>query len=117
MNVIQQLEKESLRKDIVSFNPGDTIRVYVKTFEGGKERLQPFEGVVIKKSCGKGFRSSFTVRKVTQGVGIERTFQIHSPVISKIVVNKKGMSRRAKLFYLRERKGSKESRIKSADDK
>lgn len=114
-NIIQQIEKASLKKNLEPFNTGDVVRVYVKTTEGGKERIQAFEGIVIKKSGG-GLRGVFTVRRVVQGIGIERIFMIHSPIISKIVVKKKGLPRRAKLFYLRERKGSKESRIKSAED-
>lgn len=115
MNIIQQLEAENLKKDLVSFKPGDYVKVFVRTFEGGKERIQSFEGVVIKKTGG-GLRSSFTVRKVVQGVGIEKIFMINSPIIAKISVEKKGKTRRAKLFYLRQRKGTKESRIKTEDE-
>lgn len=115
MNLIQQIEKENFKKVPLNFKTGDTIRVYVRTFESGKERIQPFEGVVLKVQGG-GLRQTFTVRRMVQGVGIEKTFMLNSPVISKITVKRKGLTRRAKIYYLRERKGSKESRIKAEEE-
>ena len=110
MDIIQTLEKEQLRDDIPDFNPGDTVRVMVRVTEGGKERLQAFEGTVIKRQ-GSGVRETFTVRKISYGVGVERTFPVHSPRIDRIEVVRHGDVRRAKLYYLRERRG-KASRIK-----
>lgn len=109
MNAIQTIE-EGYKKEIPSFNVGDTIRIYVKVIEGDKERLQPFEGVVISRK-GSGVRETFTVRKISFGVGIERIFPVHSPSIDKIEVIKQGDVRRAKLYYLRGKKG-KESKVK-----
>ena len=107
---IQTVETSQLRDDIPSFSPGDTIVVDVRVVEGTRERLQPFEGVVlsIKK---RGLGSSFIVRKISNGVGVERTFQTHSPIISSIKVKRRGDVRQAKLFYLRERTG-RSARIK-----
>ena len=107
---IQTVETSQLRDDIPSFSPGDTIVVDVRVVEGARERLQPFEGVVlsIKK---RGLGSSFIVRKLSNGVGVERTFQTHSPIISSIKVKRRGDVRQAKLFYLRERTG-RSARIK-----
>ena len=107
---IQTVETSQLRDDIPSFSPGDTIVVDVRVVEGARERLQPFEGVVlsIKK---RGLGSSFIVRKISNGVGVERTFQTHSPIISSIKVKRRGDVRQAKLFYLRERTG-RSARIK-----
>ena len=107
---IQTVEASQLRDDIPSFSPGDTIVVDVRVVEGTRERLQPFEGVVlsIKK---RGLGSSFIVRKISNGVGVERTFQTHSPIISSIKVKRRGDVRQAKLFYLRERTG-RSARIK-----
>ena len=99
-----------LRDDIPEFSPGDTLSVYVKIREGQRERLQAYEGVVIKKSGG-GINEAVTVRKISNGVGVERIFPIHSPVIDKIEVKRHGHVRRAKLYYLRERSG-KSARIK-----
>lgn len=104
MNIIDVIEREQMRSDIPEFNSGDTLRVHVKVVEGGKERIQVFEGVVIRKSHG-GLRETFTVRKVSQGVGVERTFPVHSPMLAKIEVSRRGKVRRAKLYYLRERSG------------
>jgi large subunit ribosomal protein L19 len=110
MNQLEAIEKEQMRMDIPRFGPGDTVKVHVKIKEGEKERIQVFEGTVIKKT--KGFtRSSFTVRKISYGVGVERIFPLHSPVIEKIDVIQKGSVRRARLFYLRKRKG-KAARVK-----
>tara|TARA_B100000953_G_scaffold294981_1_gene285501 strand:- start:885 stop:1271 length:387 start_codon:yes stop_codon:yes gene_type:complete len=107
---IDQVEKEQLRKDIPEFSQGDTVVVQVRVVEGSRERLQPFEGIVIaiKK---RGLGSSFIVRKVSNGVGVERTFQTHSPIIGSIKVKRRGDVRQAKLYYMRELKG-KAARIK-----
>ena len=102
--VIQKLEERGLRKDLPEFHVGDTVRVQVKVVEGEKERLQSFEGVVIKINRG-GNRATFTVRKVSYGVGVERIFPMHSQRIEKIQVLSGGKVRRAKLYYLRERSG------------
>ena len=104
MNIIDQIEKEQLRNDIAPFNVGDTVKVHVKVKEGDKERIQAYEGVVIAKK-GKSVRETFTVRRVSFGIGVERTFPLHSPKIDKIEVVKKGKVRRAKLFYLRDLTG------------
>lgn len=110
MNMIQALEQEQLRQDIPSFKPGDTVRVHVKVVEGSRERIQMFEGVVIARNNG-GIRETFTVRRVSYNVGVERTFPVHSPRLEKIEVVRKGIVRRAKLYYLRKLKG-KAARIK-----
>lgn len=110
MNIIQALEQEQLRKDIPSFRPGDTVRVHVKVVEGSRERIQVFEGVVINRQGG-GVRETFTVRRVSYNIGVERTFPVHSPRIDKIEVTRKGIVRRAKLYYLRSLTG-KAARIK-----
>ena len=100
MNIIEVLDKEQLRSDIPEFRAGDTVKVYVKVVEGTRERVQLFEGVVISRS-GSGVREMFTVRRISYGVGVERTFPVHSPRLEKIVVARKGVVRRAKLYYLR----------------
>ena len=110
MNIIEQIEKEQLRDDIPHFSPGDTVAVQVRIREGERERLQIFEGVVIAKK-NRGLNSSFTVRKISNGEGVERVFQTHSKLISEIKVKRKGYVRRAKLYFLRERSG-KSARIK-----
>ena len=110
MNVIDAIEAEQLRTDLPAFRPGDTVRVHVKVVEGEKERIQVFEGAVLRRSNG-GIRETFTVRKVSYGVGVERTFPVHSPRIDKIEVTTRGRVRRAKLYYLRELSG-KAARIK-----
>ncbi len=110
MNVMEMLEKEQMRGDIPSFKPGDTVRVYVRIVEGQKQRIQAFEGVVIRRKRGD-CRSSFTVRKVSYGVGVERTFPLHSPVIDRIEVVNRGKVRRSRLYYLRGLRGKK-ARIK-----
>ncbi|HCX65016.1 MAG TPA: 50S ribosomal protein L19 [Eubacteriaceae bacterium] len=104
MNKIKEIENELLKKDLPEFGPGDSVRVHVKVVEGKRERIQVFEGVVLKRQNG-GIRETFTVRKISSGVGVERTFPIHSPRIDKIEVIRKGKVRRAKLFYLRDRIG------------
>ncbi|HAT97946.1 MAG: 50S ribosomal protein L19 [Acidaminococcaceae bacterium] len=100
MNIIEALDKEQLRSDIPEFRAGDTVKVYVKVVEGTRERVQLFEGVVISRS-GSGIREMFTVRRISYGVGVERTFPVHSPRLEKIEVARKGIVRRAKLYYLR----------------
>ncbi|MFO7192280.1 MULTISPECIES: 50S ribosomal protein L19 [Thermocrispum] len=104
MNTLDALEAESLRDDIPSFRPGDTVKVHVRVIEGNRERVQVFEGVVLARRGG-GIRETFTVRKVSFGVGVERTFPVHSPNIAKIEVAKRGDVRRAKLYYLRNLRG------------
>ena len=102
--IIEELENEQLNRDIPDFSPGDTVVVQVKVVEGNRERLQAFEGVVIAKK-NRGLNSSFTVRKMSHGEGVERVFQTHSPSISNITVKRRGDVRRAKLYYLRELSG------------
>jgi len=102
--IIEQVEKEQLKQDITQFNVGDTVKVHVKVVEGDKERVQAYEGVCIAKK-GSGIRENFTVRRVSFGIGVERTFPLHSPRIEKIEVVRKGKVRRAKLYYLRDRQG------------
>tara|TARA_Y100001970_G_scaffold218884_1_gene268525 strand:+ start:3790 stop:4137 length:348 start_codon:yes stop_codon:yes gene_type:complete len=109
-NIIQELEKKQLRSDIPDFSPGDTLVVQVKVKEGTRERLQAFEGVVIAMK-NRGLNSSFTVRKISHGEGVERVFQTHSPLIGSIEVKRRGDVRRAKLYYMRGRSG-KAARIK-----
>ncbi|MFC1766949.1 50S ribosomal protein L19 [Candidatus Margulisiibacteriota bacterium] len=113
MTIISQIEKENAKKEVPDFNVGDTVRVFAKIIEGEKERLQAFEGTVIKRQGG-GVRETFTVRKVVHSIGVERTFPIHSPKVDKIKVIKQGKVRRAKLYYLRDRIGSKATRIEEA---
>jgi large subunit ribosomal protein L19 len=100
MNIIDIIEKEGLKADVPVFNVGDTVKVFVKVVEGSKERLQAYEGVCIAKKNGS-IRETFTVRRISYGVGVERTFPLHSPKIDRIEVVKKGKVRRAKLYYLR----------------
>ena len=110
MNVIEAIEKEQLRSDIPDFRPGDTLKVYVKVVEGNRERVQLFEGVCISRN-GTGVREMFTVRRIASGVGVERTFPVHSPRLEKITVSHRGIVLRAKLYYLRKLTG-KAARIK-----
>lgn len=100
MNIISVLEQGQLRQDIPAFRPGDTVKVHVKVVEGNRERIQVFEGVVIGRQNG-GVRETFTVRRISYGVGVERTFLVHSPRLAKIEVVRHGVVRRAKLHYLR----------------
>lgn len=100
MDYIRMIEEEQMKIDLPHFRPGDTVRVHVRVIEGSRERIQVFEGVVIKMKGG-GLRETFTVRRVTSGVGVERTFPLHSPRIDKIEVARRGVVRRAKLYYLR----------------
>jgi large subunit ribosomal protein L19 len=111
MNLMELVEREQLRTDLPDLRVGDTVKVHVKIVEGEKERIQPFEGVVIRKKAG-GIRSTFTVRKISYGIGVERIFPTHSPRIDRIDVISRGKVRRAKLFYLRNLKG-KAARIRS----
>ncbi|MBE5741375.1 MAG: 50S ribosomal protein L19 [Clostridiales bacterium] len=104
MTIIDQIEKEQLRNDITSFNIGDTVRVMVKVKEGDKERIQAYEGVVIAKK-GTSVRETFTVRRVSFGIGVERTFPLHSPRIDRVDVVRKGKVRRAKIYYIRNLSG------------
>ena len=104
MNVIQQLEKEQQKKKVPALRAGDTVKVHAKVVEGTRERIQVFEGTVIRVTGG-GLRQNFTVRRVTHGVGVERTFLIHSPRVDKIEVVRHGHARRAALYFLRDRVG------------
>ena len=114
MNIIDAIEREQLKSNIPSFSPGDQVKIHVKVVEGGKERIQIYEGVVTRRSHG-GLKETFTVRKVSQGIGVEKTFPVHSPMLDKIEVQRKGKVRRAKLYYLRERSG-KSARIEERRD-
>ncbi|QBP41480.1 50S ribosomal protein L19 [Paenisporosarcina antarctica] len=109
-NIISEITKDQLRTDLPEFRPGDTVRVHVKVVEGTRERVQLYEGVVIKRRGG-GISSTFTVRKISYGVGVERTFPVHTPKITQLEVLRRGKVRRAKLYYLRELRG-KAARIK-----
>ncbi|HBH11526.1 MAG: LSU ribosomal protein L19p [Clostridiales bacterium 38_11] len=104
MDIIRALEQEQLKENLTDFNIGDTVKVHYKVTEGTRERIQVYEGIVIKRQNG-GIRETFTVRRIASGVGVERTFPVHSPKIEKLEVTRKGRVRRAKLFYLRERTG------------
>lgn len=103
-NIIDQIEKEQLRADITPFNIGDTVRVMVKVKEGDKERIQAYEGIVIAKK-GSGIKETFTVRRISFGIGVERTFPLHSPRIDKVIVVRRGKVRRAKIYYIRNLSG------------
>jgi large subunit ribosomal protein L19 len=110
MNVIDLLEKEQLKADVPEFRPGDTVKVYSKVVEGGKERVQMFEGVVVVRKGGSS-GEAITVRRISHGVGVEKTFLLHSPRVEKIEVSKRGIVRRSRLYYLSEKIG-KAARIK-----
>ena len=114
MNTLDALDADSLRNDIPDFRPGDTVKVHVRVVEGNRSRIQVFQGVVIRRQGG-GIRETFTVRKVSFGVGVERTFPVHTPVVEKIEVVTRGDVRRAKLYYLRELRG-KAAKIKEKRD-
>jgi large subunit ribosomal protein L19 len=114
MNRIEELEKEQMKKDLQQFNIGDTVVVSKIIREGKKERIQKFEGIVIKKQ-GRFARENFTVRKIIDGIGVEKTFLINSPLVPEIKVVKRGLVRRAKLFYLRSRIGAKATRVKTKE--
>ena len=113
MNIVEKIENSSLKTDVPAFKSGDTVKVYQKIKEGDKERIQVFEGVVIARK-GSGLRSSFTVRKNSYGIGVEKTFLVNSPLIDKIELLYRGKVRRAKLYYLRKKKG-KEAKIERLD--
>ncbi len=104
MDLIKMIEDEQIKENLTSFDVGDTVKVDYKVIEGTRERIQTYEGTVIKKQ-GEGIKSTFTVRRLSYGVGVERTFPIHSPRIENLTVTRKGRVRRARLFYLRERQG------------
>jgi large subunit ribosomal protein L19 len=112
--LINELDQASLRRDLPAFRPGDTVKVHVKVVEGNRSRIQVFAGVVISRA-GEGVRESFTVRKISFGVGVERTFPVHSPIIDRIEVDRRGDVRRAKLYYLRGLRG-KAAKIKEKRD-
>ncbi|MCH7760950.1 50S ribosomal protein L19 [candidate division TA06 bacterium] len=104
MDILQEIEKDGLKAKIPDFSPGDLVRVYSKIIEGEKSRIQRYQGTVIQRR-GSGIRATFTVRKVTEGIGVERIFPLHSPLITKIEILKRGKVRRAKLYYIRKRVG------------
>ena len=114
MNTLDALDADSLRTDIPDFRPGDSVKVHVRVVEGNRSRIQVFQGVVIRRQGG-GIRETFTVRKVSFGVGVERTFPVHTPVIDKIEIVTRGDVRRAKLYYLRDLRGKK-AKIKEKRD-
>ena len=114
MNAIDLIDAQSLRDDVPDFDAGDTLKVHVRVVEGTRERVQVFQGAVIRRQ-GSGLRETFTVRKVSFGVGVERTFPVHSPIVAKIEVVSRGDVRRAKLYYLRDRVG-KAAKIKEKRD-
>ena len=114
MNKLDALDAQSLRSDISDFRPGDTLKVHVRVIEGTRERNQVFQGAVIRRQ-GDGIRETFTVRKMSFGIGVERTFPVHSPNIAKIEVTARGVVRRAKLYYLRDLRGKK-AKIKERQD-
>ena len=113
MNIMQSIAQEYTKKDIPAFNVGDTVKVHIKIKEGSRERIQIFEGFVLKKQNG-GISETFTVRRIASGVGVEKTFPLHSPLVEKIEVVRKGDVRRAKLHYMRERTG-KSAKIKAKE--
>jgi len=104
VDIVEGITKEQLRDDLPSFGPGDTVRVSVRVIEGSRERLQAYEGVVIKRQ-GRGINETFTVRRISYGVGVERTFPVHSPRLAGLEVLRRGRVRRGKLYYLRSRRG------------
>src|SRR6187431_1358723 len=114
MNTLDGLDADSLRDDVPGFRPGDTLKVHVRVVEGSRSRVQVFQGVVIRRQ-GSGLRETFTVRKVSFGVGVERTFPVHTPIVEKIEVVTRGDVRRAKLYYLRDRVG-KAAKVKEKRD-
>lgn len=107
MDVIQGIEAQGLKKELTDFRPGDRVRVHVRVIEGEKSRIQVFEGEVIGRRGGNGLRATFTVRKTSGGVGVERVFPLHAPIVEKIEVVRHGHVRRAKLYYLRKLRGKK----------
>lgn len=113
-NIIDQIERENMKSEVPQFGIGDTVKVSVRINEGEKERIQVYEGVVIARKNG-GIRETFTVRKISNGVGVERTFPLHSPLVANVQVVRKGKPRRAKLYYIRDLTG-KAAKVKSADN-
>ncbi|MCH4072798.1 50S ribosomal protein L19 [Pseudoramibacter sp.] len=113
MDLLKKVQEDNMKKEVTPFDVGDTVRVHVRVIEGKRERIQMFEGIVLKKQHG-GINESFTVRKLSSGIGVERTFPVHSPKVAQIDVLRKGKVRRAKLNYLRERVG-KAAKVKSRD--
>ena len=113
MNIVDIIESENLKENVPQFNIGDTVKVFVKIKEGDKQRIQAYEGVVIARKNGS-VRETFTVRRISYGVGVERTFPLHSPLIDHVEVTRKGKTRRAKLYYVRELTG-KAAKVKQAD--
>lgn len=113
MNVIEKIQREQLRPDVVNFNVGDTVKVHTRIREGDRERIQVFSGVVINKQ-GRGLAETFTVRRISYGEGVERIFPLHSPFIQKIEVERRGKVRRAKLYYLRKRVGKTATKVEEA---
>ena len=113
MYLLKKVQEDNMKKEVTPFEVGDTVRVHVRVIEGKRERIQMFEGVVLKKQHG-GINESFTVRKLSSGIGVERTFPVHSPKVAQIDVVRRGKVRRAKLNYLRDRVG-KAARVKSRD--
>ena len=114
MGIIDDIEKEQIKKKAPTFKVGDTVKVFSKIIEGGKERVQGFEGIIIKFSSG-GVRKNFTVRKIVQGVGVERTFLVNSPKVERVEILRSGKVRRAKLYYLRKRIGSLATRVNEGE--
>jgi len=110
MGVIEDIESSQKKANLPQFKVGDTVKVFSKIVEGGKERLQGFEGIVIRRG-GRGVRENFTVRKIVQGIGVERTFPLHSPKVERVELIRKGAVRRAKLYYLRDRIGSRATKV------
>jgi len=110
MSIIQDIEQGQIKKEVPKFKVGDTVKVFSKIIEGGKERVQGFEGIVIKRQGGSN-RETFTVRRIVQGIGVERSFPLHSPKLEKINVVRGGKVKRAKLYYLRKRVGSQATRV------
>ncbi len=116
MNVIDRIEREQMKDDVPDFGPGDSVNVHSRVREGGKERIQIFKGIVIGRR-GSGINEAFTVRKISNGEGVERVFQIHSPKVAKIEVKRRGKVRRAKLTYLRNRVGKSATQVKTKEQR
>ena len=114
MDIISKIEKEQMKSDVADFNVGDTVKVHNRVVEGGKERIQIFQGIVLAKG-GSGLHQAFTVRKISYGTGVERVYPVHSPRIAKIEVVSRGKVRRAKLHYLRDRVGKRAIQVKAAE--
>jgi len=110
-DIIEKIEKEHLKKSVTAFNVGDTVKVHTKVIEGGKERLQAFQGIVLARR-GTGLNASFTVRKISYGEGVERVFPLHSPAVDRVEVVSQGRVRRSKLYYLRDRVGKSATKVK-----